>query len=142
MSNATRVSRLFAVAALTLAVVFAMSFATPLKAENPGDRAVVNFDRPVEVPGKVLPPGAYMFKSTSNNELVQIFSADEKQLYATVLVVPQDRPLATENVDCFVQLNKTRADAPQNVEGFFLPGRNSGFQFVYPTAAPARRPRS
>jgi hypothetical protein len=141
MSNAIRVSRLIAVAALALAIAFVMGFASPLKAQSLSDRAIVTFDRPVEVPGKVLPPGAYMFKSVDNNELVQIFSADERQLFATVSVIPGDRPAQNLNADCFVLLNKTRADAPQGVESFFLPGRSTGYQFVYPAAPQARRPR-
>jgi hypothetical protein len=141
MSNVTRVSRLFAVAALALAIAFLMGTASPLKAQNPGEQAVVTFDRPVEVPGKVLPPGSYMFKSVNNNELVQVFSADQKQLFATVLVVPEDRPVQNLNVDSFVQLNKTRADAPQEVQGFFLPGRSTGFQFIYPVAPQTRHNR-
>lgn len=141
MSNVTRVSRLFVVAALALAIAFMMGIASPLKAETPGQKAVVTFDRPVEVPGKVLPPGTYMFKSLANNELVQVFSADEKQLFATVVVVSEDRPVQTQNVDCFVQLIKTRADAPQEVEGFFLPGRSTGFQFIYPVAPQTRHHR-
>jgi hypothetical protein len=126
---------------MTLAVAILMGVASPLKADSLLDRAVVTFDRPVEVPGKVLPPGTYVFKTLENNELVQVFSADEKQLFATVVVIPEDRPLQDADADCFVQLNKTRADAPQEVEGFFLPGRLTGFQFVYPTPAVARHHR-
>jgi hypothetical protein len=140
MFNGIGVSRLVvsaAVAALGVALLAGVS--SPLKAESlTENKAVVSFDRPVEVPGKVLPPGTYIFKSLENNELVQVFSADERQLFATVVVVPEDRPAQDINNDCFVQLNKTRADAPQEVEGFFLPGRLTGFQFIYPTAHAAR----
>ena len=141
MLNTTRVSKLIAVAALALALAlaFVLGSASPLKAETPGQKAFVTFDRPVEVPGKVLPPGTYVFKSLDNNELVQVFSGDEKQLYTTVVVIPTDRPAQTENLDSFVQLNQTRAGAPQEVGGFFLPGRATGFQFVYPAAAQSRR---
>jgi len=134
MLNSTRVSRLAAIAA-TAAFGFALlvGSSAPLRADAMGEKkALVTFDRPVEVPGKVLPPGSYMFKSVDNDELVQIFSGDEKQLFATVVVIPQDRPLQNAEIDCFVQLTKTRADAPQEVEGFFLPGRSTGYQFVYP----------
>jgi len=139
MFNSIRVSRLIEVAAVTVvgAVLF-LGVSSPLKAEPMENEALVTFDRPVEVPGKVLPPGNYMFKSLGNNELVQVFSADGKQLFATVVVIPEDRPAADANIDCFVQLNKTRADAPQEVEGFFLPGRLTGFQFVYPVASTHR----
>jgi len=143
MFNGSGVSKLIAVAAGALALVFASGIASPLKAEmSGGDKAIVTFDRPVVVPGKVLPPGTYVFKSIDNNELVQVFSGDEKQLFATVLVVPEDRPAQNASIDCFVQLNKTRADAPQSVESFFLPGRNTGFQFIYPAASQTHRPRN
>src|SRR3954470_7413490 len=95
MLNSTRVSRLAAIAA-TAAFGFALlvGSSAPLRADAMGEKkALVTFDRPVEVPGKVLPPGSYMFKSVDNDELVQIFSGNEKQLFATVVVVPLDRPL-------------------------------------------------
>jgi hypothetical protein len=136
MFNAIRVSRFLAVASVAaLGAALATGAASPLKAASLGeDKATVNFDRPVEVPGKVLLPGTYVFKSLENNELVQVFSADQKQLFATVTVVPEDRPVQNGDLDCYIQLNKTRGDAPPEVEGFFLPGRATGFQFVYPTA--------
>jgi hypothetical protein len=135
MFNGIRVSRLIEVAALTvLGAILVTGVSSPLKADSMEGKAIVTFDRPVEVPGKVLPPGTYVFKSLGNNELVQVFSADERQLFATVSVIPEDRPAQDADIDCFVQLNKTRADAPQEVEAFFLPGRLTGFQFVYPVA--------
>jgi hypothetical protein len=141
MFNGIRVSKLITITATAaLAFVLLSAVSSPLKAESMGEnKALVTFDRPVEVPGKVLPPGSYMFKSLDNNELVQIFSADEKQLFATVVVIPEDRPAQDAAIDCFIQLNKTRADAPQEIEGFFLPGRLTGFQFVYPVAHAVRR---
>src|ERR1700690_2871694 len=125
MFNGIRVSRLIEVAAVAaLGVALLVGVSSPLRAQSPGDnKAVVTFDHPVEVPGKVLPPGTYIFKSMDNNELVQVFSADQKSLFATVVVIPEDRPAQDVNIDSFVQLNKSRADAPQEVEGFFLAGR-------------------
>src|SRR5579863_3507043 len=141
MFNGIRVSGLIEVAALTvLGAAFVACVSAPLKADSLlASKAVVTFDHPVEVPGKVLPAGSYVFKSLDNNEMVQVFSSDEKQLFATVMVVPEDRPAQDVDIDCFVQLMKTRADAPQEVEGFFLPGRVTGFQFVYPVAHASRR---
>jgi hypothetical protein len=139
MFNGIRVSGLIGVTA-TFGWALLLGASSPLKAETLSDnRAMVTFDRPVEVPGKVLPPGSYVFKSLDNSELVQVFSADEKQLFATVAVVPEDRPAQDLNDDCFVQLTRTRADAPQEVQGYFLPGRLTGFQFVYPAAHAGRR---
>ena len=134
MFNAIRVSRFVQLAAVTAAGLMLIAGSTSaLKAGSISeDKATVTFDRPVEVPGKVLPPGSYVFKTLNNNELVQVFSADEKKLFATVSVIPGDRPVQNRDADAFVQLNKTRADAPQEVEGLFLPGRATGYQFVYP----------
>jgi len=120
-------------------VALLVGSSAPLQADSMGEKkALVTFDRPVEVPGKVLPPGSYMFKSVDNNELVQIFSADEKQLFATVVVVSGRSSLQNAEIDCFVQLTKTRADAPQEVEGFFLPGRSSATNLFTPQTTPAR----
>ena len=95
MFNAIRVSGLLQVAsAAALSIALFMGVSSPLKAASFGeDKATVTFDRPVEVPGKVLPPGTYVFKTVENNEMVQVFSANEKQLFATVSVIPSDRPV-------------------------------------------------
>jgi hypothetical protein len=134
MFNGIRVSGLIGITA-SFGFALLLGFSSPLKAETLSDnKAIVTFDRPVEVPGKVLPPGSYVFKSLNHDELVQVFSADERQLFATIAVIPEDRPAASIDTDCFVQLTRSRADAPQEVEGYFLPGRLTGFQFVYPAA--------
>jgi hypothetical protein len=70
---------------------------------------------------------------------VQVFSANQKQLFATVTVIPEDRPAQNLQNDSFVQLTKTRSDAPQEIEGFFAAGRSTGFQFIYPTAQTRHR---
>ena len=140
MFNAIRVSRLVNAAAVAvLGVAFVVGVSSPLKAETmAGNEATVTFNHPVEVPGKVLPPGSYVFKTTDSDVLVQVFSADQKHLFATLSVISADRPALDTDNDSFIQLNKTRADAPQEVEGFFVSGRTTGFQFVYPTVQPRR----
>ena len=136
MLNSIRVHDLSeATAAVSFGFALLLGVSPSLKAESLSDNKVtVTFDRPVEVPGKVLPPGAYVFKALESEELVLVFSADERQLFATVSVVPEDRPLQEPDSECFVQLNKTRADAPQEVQGYFLPGRMTGSKFVYSAA--------
>jgi hypothetical protein len=135
MFNAIGVSRVVTAAAVAaLGVAFILGVSSPLKAESlTGSEATVTFDRPVEVPGKVLPPGSYVFKTMDNEDLVQVFSADQKHLFATLSVIPEDRPARDDNSDSFVQLNKTRADAPQEVGSLFIAGHTTGFQFVYPS---------
>ncbi|HEY3834998.1 MAG TPA: hypothetical protein VGL72_00430 [Bryobacteraceae bacterium] len=140
MLNPIRVSKFIGLSSVAvLGMALLMGVSSPVKAESfDVNKATVTFDHPVEVPGKVLPPGTYVFKSLEDNGLVQVFSGDEHQLFATLAVVPTDRPAHDQDIDSFIQLNKTRADAPQEVEGFFLPGRLTGFQFVYPATHAVR----
>src|ERR1700680_4443998 len=61
------------------------------KADEWNKKAFITFSGPVEVPGKVLPGGTYVFKlldSASNRHIVQVFDADEKQIYGTFLAIP------------------------------------------------------
>ncbi len=141
MSNVLSVSKLaHAAAVATLGVALMLAVSSPVKAETlAGNEATVTFDHPVEVPGKVLPPGTYVFRTADSDDIVQVFSANQKHLFATLSVIPEDRPAQDSGNDSFVQLNKTRADAPQEIQGLFVAGRDTGFEFVYPAASQVRR---
>src|ERR1700720_3721429 len=70
-------------------------WAPPASADQSDKKTVFTFSAPVEIPGKVLPAGTYVFKlldSTSNRDIVEIFDKDEKKLYATLLAIPDYRP--------------------------------------------------
>jgi hypothetical protein len=121
-----------AICAVTFGTALLMGVSSPAKAETmTGTEATVTFDRPVEVPGKVLPPGTYVFKTSDSDEIVQVFSSNQKQLFATLSVIPEDRPAQDTDFDSFVQLNKNHTGAPQEVEGLFVAGRTTGYQFIY-----------
>ncbi|MGB7284461.1 MAG: hypothetical protein WBE13_19510 [Candidatus Acidiferrum sp.] len=58
-------------------------------------KTIVTFGDSVEIPGQVLPTGAYVFKlasSMSNRHIVEIWNQDETRLIATVLAIPDYRP--------------------------------------------------
>src|ERR1044072_8982418 len=68
-------------------------------------KTVITFSGPVEIPGVhlagfgVLPAGTYVFKildSQSDRHIVQIFSEDEKTVYAIILAIPNYRLKATD----------------------------------------------
>src|SRR5260370_10803123 len=76
----------------------------PAKADTWDKKTVFTFNAPVEIPGKVLLPGTYVFKlldSAGNRNIVQIFNKDETQLIGTVLAIPDyrmnpaDKPVIT-----------------------------------------------
>jgi hypothetical protein len=96
-------------------------------------KTTVTFSAPVEVPGRVLPAGTYVFKlldSPSDRHIVQIYDADEKKLYATILAIPDYRLKPTDKP--VLRFEERPSGQPEALEAFFYPGDNFGQQFVYP----------
>ena len=90
--------------ACCLALIGAV-LAPTVKADELNKKTVITFSGPVEIPGVhltgwgVLPAGTYVFKildSQSDRHIVQIFSKDEKTVYATILAIPNYRLKATD----------------------------------------------
>ena len=99
----------------------------------------ITFSEPVEIPGVhlagwgVLPAGTYVFKildSQSDRHIVQIFSKDEKTVYATLLAIPNYRLKATDKT--VITFRERPAGQPEALGAWFYPGKNSGEEFVYP----------
>src|SRR5580693_233002 len=112
-----------------------------VRADDWNKKTVITFSGPVEIPGVhlkgwgVLPAGTYVFKmldSQSNRHIVQIFSADEKTVYATILAIPNYRLRATDKT--VVTFSERPAGEPEALHAWFYPGRNWGEEFVYPKA--------
>jgi len=72
---------------LGLALMIAGSSLVPVaKADEWNKETIVTFSEPVQVPGKVLQAGTYVFKladSDSDRDIVQVFTKDQKQLLTT-----------------------------------------------------------
>lgn len=116
-----------------------MAFSPSASADAWNRKTVVTFSGPVEIPGvhlkgyDVLPAGTYVFKmldSQSNRHIVQIFSEDEKTVYATILAIPNNRLRATD--DTVITFRERPAGQPEALRAWFYPGRNWGEEFVYP----------
>jgi hypothetical protein len=87
----------------------------------------------VEIPGKVLPAGTYVFKvldSTGNRNIVQIYDKDEKQVLATLLAIPDYRPDPPDKP--IVNFEERPSNSPEALKAWFYPGDNTGWQFAYP----------
>ena len=116
---------------------------TRIAADEHDKKTFVTISAPVEIPGKVLLPGTYVFKlldSSSNRNIVQIFDEDQKHLQATILAVPDyrlnppDKPL--------ILFEERPAGTPMAVKAWFYPYDSYGEEFVYPrkqAAAIAKR---
>lgn len=132
--------RIVATAVFCIALIGAI--VTPnAKADTWDKKTVVTFSGPVEIPGvhlkgfSVLPAGTYVFKildSQANRHIVQIFSEDEKTVYATVLAIPNYRLKATDKT--VITFRERPAGQPEALRAWFYPGRKSGEEFVYPKA--------
>ena len=76
-------------------------------ADDWNHKTVITFNKPVSIPAvhkpgmDVLPPGTYVFKlldSLSDRHIVQIFNADQTEIYATILAIPNQRLTPTHCV--------------------------------------------
>jgi hypothetical protein len=96
-------------------------------------KTIVTFSAPVEIPGKALPAGTYVFKlldSSSNRNIVQVWDKDEKHLLATILAVPDYRLKPADKP--VIRFEERPSGTPEAVKAWFYPGDQFGQQFVYP----------
>jgi hypothetical protein len=130
-----------AVTILCCVALMGAALATSARADDYNRKTVITFGGPVEIPAvhlkgwRVLPAGTYVFKivdSQSDRDIVQIFSEDEKTVYATVLAIPNFRLKVTSKT--VVTFRERPAGEPQALRAWFYPGRNWGEEFVYPKA--------
>ena len=116
-------------------MLFGTFFAPKGRAGELDKRTIVTVDQPIQVPGKVLPAGTYVFKlpltDSGDQTLVSIYNADETQLIATVQGIPDYRAHAADKT--IIQLAKQSAGQPEALKAWFYPGDNSGVEFEYPT---------
>ncbi len=96
-------------------------------------KTIFTFSGPVEIPGRVLPAGTYVFKladSMSDRNIVEVFNKDENHLYGIFLAIPDyhlkpaDKPIIT--------FEERATGSPEAVKAWFYPGENYGHDFVYP----------
>jgi hypothetical protein len=93
----------------------------------------ITFSQPVEIPGRVLPAGTYVFKladSMSDRHIVQIFTADGSQILATLLAIPDYRLTTTD--ETVIKFGEALHGAPEAIRAWFYPGNTVGQEFVYP----------
>src|SRR4029077_960759 len=113
-----------------------MMFSSTASAQPGIKKTTLTFSGPVEIPGvgaQVLPAGTYVFRlfdSLSDRNIVQVFSADESHIFATILAIPNYRLKATDKT--VMTFAERAAGDPQAIRAWFYPGDNWGQEFVYP----------
>jgi hypothetical protein len=103
------------------------------RADMADKKTIVTINQPIQVPGKVLPAGTYVFKLLDSNDLtlVAIFNADETHLITTVRGISDSRMETPDKA--ILQLEERPSGQPEALKAWFYPGDNTGIEFVYPT---------
>jgi len=118
---------------LILFALTAAAFSPTVRADESNQKTVFTFSDRVEIPGRVLNAGTYVFKvanSQSSRNIVQVFTGDERQILATFITIPDYK--LTPSDKTIITFAERPAGSPQAVKGWFYPGRTYGHEFVYP----------
>ena len=94
---------------------------------------VLTFSQNVEIPGKVLPAGKYVFRladSAVSRHVVQVFD-QAGRILATVLTVPAASLTASD--DTRITFEERPAGTPFPIKAWFYLGDLRGEEFVYRT---------
>jgi hypothetical protein len=116
----------------------ALAISPAVQATEYDKKTTVTFSQTIEIPGvgqQFLPAGTYVFKlvdSLSDRDIVQIFSQDEKHIFATILTIANYRLKATNKT--VMTFRERAAGQPEAIRAWFYPGANWGQEFVYPKA--------
>ena len=102
-------------------------------ADQANQETKVTFSQPVQIPGRVLPAGTYVFvlpDEINDHFQVRVFNADHTMLIATLLTASAERYRPTENtVFGFAERGSSQ---PEAIVTWFYPGETSGHEFLYP----------
>ncbi len=116
--------------ALGLMLALVMFFELTAHADVSNELTKVTFDKPVEIPGEVLPAGTYWLQRADENdpEAIQIFNADRGAVVATVITVSADRSQPAAYT--VITLAELHNGIPALVEWIY-PGETIGHEFIY-----------
>jgi hypothetical protein len=114
-------------------LVLAVAVLVPAARADEWDQMTrLSFTEPIEIPGGVLPAGTYRFvllDDPAERDIVQIFSDDWSQLYATLITIPTYREEATDHTE--IKFAERPHQAPQALLKWYYPGLLAGHEFLY-----------
>ena len=109
------------------------AFAPAARASEMDHLTRFTFTAPVEVPGRVLPAGTYVFKLIDPDQnLVQIYNQNQNKVMATLFAVPDE--LAQTPSKPIAKLEEERKGTPQSIQEWYYPGDSTAEEFVYSKA--------
>jgi hypothetical protein len=90
------------------------------------------FSQPVQIPGRVLPAGTYLFElvNSFNHEMVRISNADRTNVIAIIQARPtQQKGLSGKSA---IVLAERGVSQPEAIVAWSYPGHVERHQFLYP----------
>jgi hypothetical protein len=113
-------------------VLLCVTLAPGARADQWDKKTVVTFGEDVEIPGQILPAGTYIFRlanTISDRHIVQIWSAEDDQLIATTMTIPDTRldPYSRSKFE----FDERPTGSPMALKVWFYPGSSTGEEFVY-----------
>ena len=96
-------------------------------------RSTAIFNHPVQIPGKVLPAGIYVFKLadiSGERNVVQVWNAEETEIIATVMGLPEYLDTAPPT-NLFI-FEKQEKGGPPLLKSWFQALNRNGERFIYP----------
>jgi len=118
---------------ILLAGMAALPF-TKAKADDWNKETKVTLSAPMEIPGRVLPPGNYVFEladSQTDRNVVQVFNDDKTQIIATIDAIPAYR-LEPSDTTMITRAVERPVGSPEVLSRWFFAGDQNGVAFVYP----------
>ena len=121
---------------LSATAVLIGSTMTTAMADEWNKETRLEINEPLEIPGRVLSPGTYIFKlldSNSERNVVEVFSEDSsgKQKFVTTVFAISAYKMETPDKP-IIGLEERAAGSPMAIRSWFYPGDNFGREFVYP----------
>jgi hypothetical protein len=130
----------FALRTVLITMMFGATLAPGARADQWDRKTVVTFSDSVEIPGQVLPAGTYVFRladSPTDRHIVQIWNADETQILATTMTIPNTR---FERPDKSIfEFEERSGNSPMALKVWFYPGDNTGQEFIYSRSSYSNR---
>ena len=118
-----------------LGLLLAFVIILPVARADESDQATkLTFSQAVQIPGRVLPAGTYWFvladTSIGSRNLIHIFNSDRSTLYATVSTITAERVQPSDHTT--ITFAERQSTQPSAIVTWYYPGRESGYEFVYP----------
>jgi len=130
----------FALCSALIAMLFGATLAPGARADQWDRKTIVTFSDSVEIPGQVLPAGTYVFQladSPTDRHIVQIWNADETQILATTMAIPNTR--SERPGKSIFEFEERAGSSPMALKVWFYPGDSTGQEFLYSRSSYSNR---